>query len=168
MSKPTFERSAQVQWLVDELLTHKPGELIPYDKLSDVAGQDVFRERPWLLRSAREILLREHQIATGAVPKVGIQVLRPDEVIDDVSGRVKRIRSAARRANMVSHCAEDVDLSSDDRLRKLARQSFFSMVETLTRPKAQKRIESNVTTRPLNFTEMFKAIRSSERVRTTR
>jgi len=138
------ERSTETKALFEYLSTIKEGDVVPYDKLRKVCGEDV-RERRWLLSSARRWLMREKDIVFGAVVGVGIKRLTQVQVLEDSESFPKRLRRMAYRERRKLGTIQYEPLSQEQRTQLDIRNSLCALVSYTTRKPTMERIAGAVS-----------------------
>ncbi len=161
-NRTMFERSAEVQWLVDRLRGNKPNEAVAYSELNEVCNRDVQGEGRGALASARRILIREDGIAFGTIRGEGLRRLDDEGVVKVLPSSLKQIRNKASRALRVSACVQDMaNLDPPTRASLIAQQSYFGVIRAMTREKTVHQIEERCgeLQRKLNPAEILQSLK---------
>lgn len=132
--------------LVKFLQEQPVGELVTYDQLGEVIHQGCtshpdHRRGYGYLCSARKILLNEHQIVFGTVQKEGIKRLDSPGISKQVSKHRKHIHKTAKVSLKTSVCANENEMTPEERASHRANQAVLAMTEHSTRTAAVKQIE---------------------------
>ena len=144
---PRFSTSIETTVLIERVKTMKPGDLIRYDELSRLIGQDVRGEARHILRSARHICQREYQVVTDADPAIGIRRLTDVELTHDGLRLFTRIRRAAKRGvDRVTSVTDFNALPDEEKIRHNATLSALFVINHMTKPRSIDRIAGSVNT----------------------
>lgn len=110
-----FEQSPITAAIADRLRRASVGEVISYEEISRVAGEDI--HGAWhLLRGARESLQRE-RIVFGVITNEGVKRLDDSGKVAMSESYVGKVKSAAKRALKVLRTADLGALTSDEKKR---------------------------------------------------
>lgn len=142
-----FDRSPFTQALLERLLAaHADAPVVvSYSELSRIAGEDVQSSTGrHMLYSARQILLRDHRIATDAVVNVGVKVLADDGAVAVATSAIRRVRGVARRGLRTLAAVRDPgELPEPARQQHLVTRLVLSVVRRTTDRTVQRRIASS-------------------------
>jgi hypothetical protein len=168
---PRFQISTVTLAIVNYLKLQEPETVVAYGELSRIVGVEI-KSTTHLLRSARDILVRDHlHVWVPVQPRVGLRRLRNVEIPD----RHKRfhLRRAGRTLGRAGRDARTVNtarLSADDQRRfgvqciqqHLAQEALSRT--TQTRLEQVSRADGNAPA-PLNISDLAIALMSTPRRR---
>jgi hypothetical protein len=142
-----FSTSIETTLLVERIKKMKPSELIAYDELNQLIGQDVQGEARHILQSARRICQREYQVVTDAERNLGIKRATDIELTNSGLRLFTHIRRAAKRGiDRVTSVSDFNALPDAEKIRHNATVSALALVQAMTRPKSIDRIAGAVNT----------------------
>jgi hypothetical protein len=142
-----FSTSIETTLLVERIKKMKPSELVAYDELNQLIGQDVQGDARHILQSARHICQREYQIVTDAERNLGIKRATDIELTNSGLRLFTHIRRAAKRGiDRVTSVSDFNALPDAEKIRHNATVSALALVQAMTRPKSIDRIAGAVNT----------------------
>jgi len=148
---PIAAKSVETQVLEDFLREVKPGEMVPWEELSKVAGRDARGAAYPSLQSARRILEREGAVFVTIVG-VGVKRAMPKDCVDDAERTLRGIgRKARRGARRLFGVGKDgyESLSEEDKKAHNVRGAILGIVTESVKPRVRKAIEAKVSTQGL-------------------
>lgn len=110
-----FEESPFRRALVEWLREVPVGEVVTYDDLSELAGEEI-RQVWHLVASAREVLLKEG-VAFDVVTNVGLKRLDDAGKVAAAEGYLSKGRNAAKRSVRMLRASNVAALSPEERVR---------------------------------------------------
>jgi len=132
--RPLFTLSIEAQRLIDALRKTSIGEVVSYQRLNDITGDDVQQHRS-ALATARRRLMSEH-IHFGTIRGEGIKRLGVEEAIDSGQHDIKRTQRSATRVKRKLSC---IDYKTpEQRQRGAALQTIARIQEAVAKSKSQK------------------------------
>ena len=135
------ELSIESQLLVDKLQTVKVGDVIPYSALSEVISQPVQTGTgQGRLRTARNIMQREHGSVFEAVKGEGLKRMDSAGCVRVGTSYTQRIRRAAKRGLRKLLCANTDELSNTEKTDYNATASHLGVLHHLTGRRATKQL----------------------------
>lgn len=146
--KPTIQKlSIDSQLIAERMMQVEIGQLVTYEVLSEVIGQDVTGDHGrGCLATARRMLQRDSQMVFDAVRGVGLKRLSDAEIVQSGARSVRRVRSAARRGSRLLTSVGDFDsLPASDKLRHNATLSVLGAIEAISSAGSVKKVEQRVT-----------------------
>ena len=144
---PRFSISIETTLLIERIKHMKVGDLLTYQELSQLIGQDVQEAAAHILQSARRICQREYQVVTDAERNVGIKRASDIELTNSGLQIFSRMRRAARRGVGRVMSVNNWDALPDaEKGRRNATVSALRMMEMMGRPKSIDRIAGAVNT----------------------
>lgn len=136
---PRFQVSPDALLLADRLRQVPVGEAIDYDALSDIIKRRVNKDARHVLRTARDIVLREDRIVFEAV-RGGIKRLTDAEIAAMGPYYIKLIRRRSVRAERKVECANIAALPLGQQAIAYASITLFRLFKTVGANKNQKRV----------------------------
>ena len=130
-----FERSPITQALLDRVIVAKENEVVGYAELSEIAGDDVQNGARGLLRSAREIALKSHGIATDAVTNVGIKRLDDAGAIAVAASMPMRIHRTVRRGERYMETVDPTELCTVEQERLVVTRLHLGILNLFSLPR---------------------------------
>ncbi len=148
----TTQIAIQTKALADLLETVSIGDIVTFDDMSKVLGQDVRKIR-YVLENARTKILAENGLRFDSVYKIGLKRMNIEDAIGVSDRNIKKIRRTARlaskRVNQQLSRANAVDDAT--RFALNARLSLFGTIETLASQKTVREVEKVSDERILPF-----------------
>ncbi len=144
--KPTFERSAETQAIVDLIrsTSMEPGTEIPYERISEALGCDIINRRHSLY-SAIRILAKEDGIVIGCVRSEGIKILTDVEIGHfGTDTRKRQGRMSKRMFRSMTMVRDYESMPLEERNRLDAERAYHSMVASISADRAIKKIEAKL------------------------
>jgi hypothetical protein len=141
-----FTASYETRLLYERLRKLRVKEIVSYQELSKIIGQDVQVEGRGALTSARKMAQREDRIVSDAITNVGIIRISDTETVAGASLTFKKVRRAVQRGTDRLTSVDFDKLSSDDKLRHNASISALMVVKMMGRPKTIERLSTAVNT----------------------
>lgn len=138
------------------------GEIVAYEKVTEIIGRDArSKGRPTLV-SAEKIVQREHQIVFGTVRGVGIKRLSDDEIASLGIDGTRKIHRTARRTIKSLGCADFSKMKNESKIRHNMAMSLLGVFYEITKSNGIKRIESAVavTQKSLPVSQTLEAFRT--------
>jgi len=135
--------SIDSQTLIKELRKLNVGEIMTYKSMSESIGRDVLQRRH-VISTARNRLLNDEKIVFGTVAGIGIKRLGDNEMVGVSATSIKTIRRASLRGLKVAACADEENLSVDQRKSLMATISHLGVLRHASSPTAHKKIEQSV------------------------
>lgn len=140
MTNTMFDKSAQTIAIMEFLKTVSIGEVIGYDKISDLISQPIQQNRHYLYSAMRS--LQSDGLSFGTVRGMGVKRLSAEEVPtigDNAIIRIRRSSRNARKKMQVISRMNDVDNST--RVRVNATVSILGVIEHFSNGKSVKDAE---------------------------
>jgi hypothetical protein len=141
-----FTASYETRLLYERLRKLEVKEIVSYQELSKIIGQDVQESGRGALTSARKMAQRDDRIVTDAVTNVGITRIGDVETIASASLTFKKVRRAVQRGTERLTSVDFDNLSNDDKIRHNASISAFMVMKMMGRPKTVERLAAAVNT----------------------
>jgi len=129
VSNAIFARSATTEKLIDLLIGCPEGEMVTFAEMMRVTNRDIQHKDRHLLTTALNSVRKESAALFSAVYRVGVQRLRPEEVMVDGRRRVKRIVRAAHRGSTIMDAVDPARLNPDQRLAHAATRGVLASIE---------------------------------------
>jgi len=139
--RPNFQISVEAEALIRLLVDCPVGSTIDYKAMNDACGVLV-RDRKWIIATARNHMLNDHQAVFAAIRGVGLKRLTDSEIVASGDDHCRRIRRAAKRGIRQITCVSFEAMSTEDRARHNARLSVLTVMHSITRPTEAKKLES--------------------------
>lgn len=144
MERRDFTQSFETQQLVKYLADESHDPIFTYAELSKVAGVDIQDKRS-PLRSACDIVQREHHIVFHNVRGVGYQRADDKAIVQGSTKGVSRIRNIARRTLKALGCVRKFsELPDALKVQHNVQASAYGMIYHATTNSAHRKIESKV------------------------
>jgi hypothetical protein len=141
---PIMEITADVKLLAQRLEQAAPGELVSYNELNSILGQDVQKRYRYKLQSACGLVFRESKKVFGAVSGEGLQYLTGEQVSMRQDARVKSIGKKAKRGLRELSVVNMAELSDSEKSRVYTIRTILSLTVEGTAAKTVKKIEAAV------------------------
>lgn len=155
---PIGETSQETEAVCDVLSGMEVGALVPYAKLTEVAGGDVTGESRHIMDSARRICIREHGIVFEAVRGIGLRRMEDSQLAHLGAPMRMRVRRLARRTVSKVRCAKYDRLGNDDKTAHNTALSVAGLLVLAASDRARKKIEARVTDGALPSRESLKVL----------
>jgi hypothetical protein len=123
----------ETQALIDYLTTVPEGTTVTYEQIAQAVGYPVI-EHPGRSRlaQARKALMRDQQRVFATLLKVGLKALSDCETVHAGAGKLREVRSAARRAKRITLSVKDYEaLPPVEKSRSQAVLAVTSAVEAM-------------------------------------
>lgn len=144
-----LETSVETKLAIVELKKLQEGEVCSYEALRAAIGKDPQGDGYVFVKSARRKVEKENDCVLEAVPNVGIQRLKPREVVNrgarDLAHTRRSVRGALRRQITLTPVEKVGELTNEDRIQYHAQLSHLGMLSHALKPKVAKRIEERVS-----------------------
>lgn len=141
-TKPTFEASIEATLLAERLGKAEIGEIVKYDDLSKIIGQDVrnphVRSR---LQTALKHVLKDHRFVFAAVSNVGYKRLGDADLAKIGEASTHKIARETKRATAKMACVDLSKLTPQETSRWNAQASLLAMYSEFSKPRVVKAIE---------------------------
>lgn len=134
MTDATFARSAATDTLISMLINCQEGAVITYEAMSRATNRDIQKRDRYLLISAMKAARNDANAVFSTVTKVGVQRMKPEEVMLSGRRRIKRIASAARRGGKEMDTVPMERLTPDQRLAHAAIRGVFAVIQASSKP----------------------------------
>ena len=145
-NKPLFEISVEARLMAERLARAAMGELVTYDELSDIIGQNVRLQRnKGRLNTALRTVLNDHRMVFGVVVNEGYKRLADADMSKIGRQSARKIRREAQRAKKKMACVNLDKLTSEQKSEWNVAATIISMTEEVSAPRAVKAIESAVS-----------------------
>lgn len=141
---PIGQLGVDAALLAKRLAKAEFGELVTYAELSGMIGRSVQGKARHVLSSARNVVLRENDIAFDVVENEGLRRMTDDDLAESYQPALRRIRRTARKAARVVCCADMEKLSPDKQRAVSAGLSAVGAIELFTSAKNVRKIEDSV------------------------
>lgn len=150
-NRTTFALSEESRLIAAKLQHLSVGETLTYESVAGFVGLDwgdpqdraVLRSR---INTAREIVLREYNIATGIVFRVGIKRICADEVPSIGTNALSRIRRTAERTTRrMERASAGVSLTPEQSREVNTTMSALGAVRLFSSGKATEKIRESVS-----------------------
>lgn len=143
-SKTIAQISVDTEIIFKRITDLEIGETATYQELSALIGRPIQGEAYGNLCTARRKAFNERQMVFGTIRNEGIR--RLDDAGRLVAGRdqISRSRKAARKARRIVATVDPEKLSEDDRRTYESAVMTSTVLELVTKPSKQKRLESAI------------------------
>lgn len=140
------EASIDTKLLYQRLSTMKPGDFISYGDLTDIIGRDVQTIAYGNMKSARDMVQREHKKTFGVVRDEGLKCLEDNEIINTMQPAIEHVRRFSRKALKRIGCIADMAaLKNEQRITMNTHVSVIGAFAIMAKPSSIKRVEAKVT-----------------------
>lgn len=146
--RSTFERSIETQQLYKRLLTMNDGDVVPYDELNAIIGDDVQNGARAKLATARQAAYHETKRVYAIVPKIGVKRLTADECSGALSSTVQQTHRRARKAFRQSADMPFEEMSGEAQQAVTLSRTLLHFVAESTSPKKQKALTDGLGDEP--------------------
>lgn len=148
--RPSFNATVETRLIYQELAKANIGDVIEYERLSEITSRQLETIRP-NIQSAMRMALRNHDMVFAAVRGDGIKRLDDSEIVADGSAAIIRLRRRARRNLERQSKANFDNLSRPEQMRLSAEMSINSAVAMMTRESSVKKIEAKADPKRLGL-----------------
>jgi hypothetical protein len=139
--QPQFQASIEARLMADRFSKAQIGEIVTYDELSKIVGQDVrgqhMRSR---LHTAIRNTLRDHRAVFGVVATVGYKRLADDELPKLGEASIAKIGRESRRTLKKMGAADFSKMSRAGLSEWNANASHLGLLSEVTKPRVAKAI----------------------------
>ena len=160
--RPSFERSADTQALVDYFAQHaEPGKTLTYEELSEVIGCNV-RTRYWCLASAMRVARSELHIVMRAVRSVGVAVLDDHQIPRLGADATKRqVRASKRVLRDLAQVRNYDQLTADEQQQLTLHRGLHGLIAYSGKKSVQERIGklASGVSKTIPMTKLLEALR---------
>jgi len=119
-TKAIAELSADARRLINAIGEKKRGDEITWDWMEQLVGWKL-REKPSVMTTVKNRLLRDYDYVLGSMPKKGYRILFDSKVVDgEMSKDRERIRKAAGRIKLKARAVDPSNLTEPQRVRLYA------------------------------------------------
>lgn len=141
---PTFRRSLETQELVARLTLLQEGQLISYEDLSVIAGEQITGASS-ILQTAKRIVENESGYVLSVERGVGVRRLDDSQIVEDTHGaRVKIARQSKRALKRLSGVKNFDALTEEQRRTHQAHAVIYAVISEKASSKSIKRVSSTV------------------------
>jgi hypothetical protein len=141
-----FQTSIETRLLYDRLRKLGVGEVVAYEELSEIVGQNIQKEAWAALSSARRMILRDENKVCDPLRGYGIKYLTDAEANSTGTHTLMKVRRLTDRGVKKVLAADYDNLTPEDQTRRNATLSAFSVVKLMAKPKSLDRIAAANTT----------------------
>jgi hypothetical protein len=139
-----FVRSLITQELVRKLCEIPTGEIITYNTLSGIAGENSQLKARGTIESARKILHRDYNIDFITLTNIGLKRAENSEIVTHSKKYISRSRNSIKKGCSIYQCLNYDGLNNEEKVHANTTSSMLGVLELITRPKIIKRIEQEV------------------------
>jgi hypothetical protein len=156
-----FVPSVETRLLYDRLKPAVKADVITYEELSALIGQDVTNGARHLLTSARRLTQKEDRKVFGVVRGVGLKCLTDTEIANSGEATRKSLRRKATREGKKLECVEFDTLNGDDKVKHQVARTLVGFIYSASSPAHVKEIEGMVskTNTALTFAKTLEAFK---------
>lgn len=133
MSNAMFARSAAVDTLTNMLINCAEGSVVTYEDMSRATNRDIQKRDRHLLVTALNAANSEYNAVFSTISRIGMQRLKPEEVMLSGKRRIKKITKAAKRGAKEMDTVSLERLTPDQRLSHVAIRGVFAGIQTASK-----------------------------------
>lgn len=155
---PPFRRHHITQNIINEMLTLEMGAKISYPRLKEISEVDCQEKRTYL-RSALNILRKEHKRVFKVIPNWGYRRVTDEEIAHGTGKeRGKRIKTQIKKAHEELLAVEFDKLTDAGKVKHNLHSALFGALGIFFKPSKQKKLESEIEYqgKALDFNETVK------------
>lgn len=140
---PSFKTNVETRLLIQEFQKVKVGEVITYERISEVAGKEVTKLRGSIMTAIRRCL-RDKDMVFACVRNVGYKRLNDDEIVDKGSSDSAALRRKALKTLEEQTKVDFEQLSRQKQMQASAQTSIMGTIAMMTKTKSIEKIASNI------------------------